>query len=72
MFGGTPPLTLKLVVELLDEECQHCYRAFEAFQRLVREQEVAISLASKKSLDAMAAARESAEAEAVKKLAKAK
>jgi hypothetical protein len=52
-FGGTPPLTLKLVVELLDEECQHCYRAYEGFQKLVREQEAAISSASEKSLAAM-------------------
>lgn len=34
-FGGTAPLALKLVVELLEEQCQHCYKAFESFQKLV-------------------------------------
>jgi hypothetical protein len=41
-FGGTPALTLKKVVELLEAQCQHCYRAFEAFQGMVREHEAAI------------------------------
>lgn len=42
-FGGTEPLTLKVVVELLEEQCQACYKAFEAFQKLVNEQERAIA-----------------------------
>lgn len=45
-FGGTAPLTLRLVVELLEEQCQRCYKAFEAFQKLVQEHEKAISAAS--------------------------
>lgn len=53
-FGGTPPLGLDLVVELLEAECQNCYRAFEAFQKLVREQEVAIAASSARALAAMA------------------
>ncbi|RYF49591.1 MAG: integrase [Cytophagaceae bacterium] len=49
-FGGTEPLTLKLVVELLEEQCENCYTAFEAFQKLVREQEKVISIAAARSL----------------------
>jgi len=41
-LGGTDALSLKLVVELLEKQCQDCYRAFEDFQKLVREQEKAI------------------------------
>lgn len=54
-FGGTDPLTLTLVVELLEEQCQHCYKAFESFQKLVQEQERAISTAAATTLAAMAA-----------------
>lgn len=53
-FGGTGPLTLKLVVELLEEQCQACYKAFEAFRKLVQEQEKAIAAAAATSLAAMA------------------
>ncbi|MCG9124863.1 hypothetical protein LH460_09275 [Laribacter hongkongensis] len=58
-FGGTEPLTLKLVVELLEEQCQHCYKAFESFQMLVQEQEKAISAAAAETLAAMAASAKS-------------
>ncbi|MDR6453453.1 hypothetical protein [Variovorax paradoxus] len=58
-FGGTEPLTLKLIVELLEEECQHCYKAFQAFQKLVQEQEKAISAAAAATLAAMAASAKS-------------
>lgn len=54
-FGGTEPLTLKLVVELLEEQCQTCYKAFESFQKLVQEQEKAISIAAAAILAVMAA-----------------
>jgi hypothetical protein len=37
-FGGTDPLTVGKVAELLTIERDHCYRAFEAFQVLVNEQ----------------------------------
>jgi hypothetical protein len=53
-FGGTEPLTLKLVVELLEEQCQASYTAFEAFQKLVQEQEKAISSAAAPTLTAIA------------------
>lgn len=53
-FGGTEPLTLKLVVELLEEQCQCCYQAFEAFQRLVQEQEKTITAVAAATLSAMA------------------
>lgn len=57
-FGGTELLTLK-VVELLEEQCQHCYKAFESFQKLVQEQEKAISAAAAETLAAMAASAKS-------------
>lgn len=53
-FGGAEPLTLKLVVELLEEQCQYCYKAFEAFQKLVQEHEQAISAAAAATLPARA------------------
>ena len=53
-FGGNEPLTLRLVVELLEEQCQRCYKAFGAFQKLVQEQEKAISAAAAATLAAMA------------------
>jgi hypothetical protein len=40
--GGRPPLTLETVVPLLEQQCMHCYRAFEAFQKLVREHALVI------------------------------
>jgi hypothetical protein len=43
-FGGTPALTLPRVVSLLEEQCQRCYRAFDAFQQLIREHEAGISV----------------------------
>lgn len=41
-FGGTDPLTVTEVADLLVIERDHCYRAFEAFQALVQEQIAAI------------------------------
>ncbi|MGB3318286.1 MAG: hypothetical protein WA978_15770 [Sphingopyxis granuli] len=41
-FGGTDPLTVAEVANLLAIERDHCYRAFEAFQALVEEQIAAI------------------------------
>ncbi|MDH2329176.1 hypothetical protein QCN27_20210 [Cereibacter sp. SYSU M97828] len=41
-FGGTDPLTVAEVADLLVIERDHCYRAFEAFQSLVQEQIAAI------------------------------
>ena len=58
-FGGTEPLTLKLVVELLEGQCQACYKAFESFQKLVQEQERAIFAAAAATLAAMAASTKS-------------
>lgn len=42
-IGGSPPLNLAQVADLLAAERDHCYRAFEAFQTLVEEQCEAIS-----------------------------
>jgi hypothetical protein len=42
-FGGIPPLKLNVVADLLAEQCNRCYAAFEGFQRLVREHEASIS-----------------------------
>ena len=42
-FGGTDPLTVAEVADLLAIERDHCYRAFEAFQALVEEQIAAIT-----------------------------
>ena len=42
LFGGTDPLTTTEVADLLAIECEHCYRAFEAFRALVAEQIAAI------------------------------
>jgi hypothetical protein len=52
-FGGTPALTLPHVVSLLEAQCQHCYRAFDAFQQLVREHETAIRIHNTASLEAI-------------------
>lgn len=41
-FGGTDPLTVAEVAELLAIERDHCYRAFKAFQKLIEEQIAAI------------------------------
>lgn len=41
-FGGTDPLTVAEVADLLAIERDHCCRAFEAFQALVEEQIAAI------------------------------
>ena len=41
-FGGTDPLTVAAVADLLAIERDHCYRTFEAFQALVEEQIAAI------------------------------
>jgi hypothetical protein len=42
-FGGIPPLALEIVAELLSDQCNRCYRAFEAFEELIREHEVSIT-----------------------------
>lgn len=52
-FGGAPALTLPHVVSLLEAQCQHCYRAFDAFQQLVREHESAIRTHNTASLEAI-------------------
>ena len=41
--GGTPPLDLNKVADVLQLECDHCYVAFEAFQALIGEQVEAIT-----------------------------
>lgn len=41
-FGSTPALTLPKVVDALEQQSLYCYRAFEAFQKLVREHEAVI------------------------------
>lgn len=41
-FGGTNPLTVANVADLLAIERDHCYQVFEAFQALVEEQIAAI------------------------------
>lgn len=52
-FGGTSALTLPHVVSLLEAQCQRCYQAFDAFQQLVREHEVAIKIHNTASLEAI-------------------
>jgi hypothetical protein len=37
-FGGTDPLTVAEVADLLEVERDHCYRAFDAFRALIEEQ----------------------------------
>jgi hypothetical protein len=44
VFGQTPSLQLNKIADLLSEQCEHSYAAFEAFQSLIREQ-VAIAIA---------------------------
>ena len=41
-IGGTDPLTVTEVADLLTIERDHCYRAFKEFQALVEEQIAAI------------------------------
>lgn len=41
-FGGNEPLSVADVANLLEDERDHCYRAFEAFQALIEEQIAAI------------------------------
>jgi hypothetical protein len=41
-FGGRDALTLGTVVCLLEQQCQHNYKAFEHFQNLIAEHESAI------------------------------
>jgi hypothetical protein len=41
-FGGTEPLSIAEVANLLARERDHCYRAFEEFQALIEEQIAAI------------------------------
>lgn len=49
-FGVNSPLTLEVVVALIEAQCDHCYGAFEAFQKLVTEQEQEVTKASNASL----------------------
>ncbi|MDW9502255.1 integrase [Sinorhizobium meliloti] len=42
-FGGNEPLGVGEVANLLEIERNHCYQAFDAFQRLVKEQIAAIA-----------------------------
>ncbi len=49
-FGETPALSLSHIVGLLEEQCQRAYRAFEAFQKLVKEHEAAINVHNTASL----------------------
>lgn len=42
-IGGSEPLNLDQVADLLAIECDHCYRAFMAFQSLVEEHAAAIT-----------------------------
>lgn len=44
-IGGTPPLDLNRVADLLEAECKLCYLAFTAFQSLIAEQIQAIEAA---------------------------
>ena len=41
-IGGSEPLNLDRVADLLAVERDHCYRAFKAFQSLVEEHAAAI------------------------------
>ena len=41
-IGATNPLTLDVVVTLLGRQCDHCYKSFINFQKLVKEHELAI------------------------------
>ena len=43
VFGGTPALTLDVVVELLAQQSENSNAGFEAFQRLIREQVLSIA-----------------------------
>jgi hypothetical protein len=42
-WGGTKPLQLKQIVDVLTAQCDRCYAAFDAFRELVREHEAAIA-----------------------------
>lgn len=42
-FGSIPPLTVRLVAELLSDQCKSGYAAFEAFRKLIGEHEEAIA-----------------------------
>jgi hypothetical protein len=42
-FGAIPALTVKVVAELLRDQCKHGYAAFGAFQKLIGEHEVSIA-----------------------------
>lgn len=42
-FGGSGPLSIAQMADLLEIERDRCYDAFDAFQALVREHEIAIS-----------------------------
>lgn len=52
-IGGSEPLNLDQVADLLAIECDHCYRAFEAFQALVAEHSAAITAFDLGSQDAL-------------------
>ncbi len=42
-LGGIGPLSLENIVQLLEQQCINCYKAFECFKKLVREHESAIA-----------------------------
>lgn len=45
-FGGSPPFHLEAVAQLLGEQCDCCYEAFGAFQKMIREHEASIAKSS--------------------------
>ncbi len=45
-YGESEPLKLDVIANLLQEECEKCYCAFEAYQALIREQITRITNAS--------------------------
>lgn len=52
-FGGIQPITLPRLISLLEKQCQHCYLAFDAFEKLIREQEAAIRTHNSAALEAI-------------------
>lgn len=41
-YGGIDPLSLDLIVKQLEVVCEHCYKAFDGFRKMVKEHEKAI------------------------------
>jgi hypothetical protein len=48
-FGGTEPIDLNLVVDLLRVEQRRCYDAFDGFKKLVRDFEAVIESSHRQS-----------------------